>query len=154
MIKHIESIRKTRKYILDLVRDLSTEELNLVPPSFNNNIIWNLAHMMSVQQGVCYSRASVPLIIEERLFLSYKPGTRPTQFVNPNEIEDIKSLLLSTLDQFEVHYQKHLFNNYTAWSTRYGIEITCIEEAMQFLTFHEGMHMGVIMALKRLVAKQ
>jgi hypothetical protein len=73
--------------------------------------------------------------------------------VNDDEIEHIKELLFTTLDKFEVDYDKKIFGNYTAWSTRYGVELASIDDSIEFLPFHEGLHSGTIVAIKRLVTK-
>ncbi|HEV7620991.1 MAG TPA: DinB family protein [Flavisolibacter sp.] len=151
MKKHLDSILQTRKFLLELIKDLSAEQINKVPAGFNNNIVWNLGHMIAAQQSVCYRRAGLPLIVEDSFFTSYKPDSRPDGYVGPLEIDRIKALLISTLDQFEADYEKHIFSNYPAWSTRYGLQISGIDEAISFLPWHEGLHSGYIMALKRLV---
>ena len=69
MTKQIEIIKKTRVSLLELVKDLSTEQLNKIPDGFNNNIIWNLAHMIAAQQGVCYVRAGLAPVVGEKLVM-------------------------------------------------------------------------------------
>lgn len=151
MHQQIETIRKTRQALLNVIQDLSVEELNEIPEGFNNNIIWNLAHLTAAQQGVCYLRAGLPLVIEEKYFLQYKPESKPVEFVSAEEIELIKQMLFSTLDQLETDLQSSIFGYYIPWTSRYGVAINSIEDAVNFLPFHEGLHLGYIMALKRVV---
>lgn len=153
MNRQIENIRKTRIHLLETIKELSLEKLNKVPHGFNNNIIWNVGHLVAAQQGICYVRPGLPLVMEESLFNKYKMGSKPEHFTDGDEVDNIKDLLISTLDRFYIDYQHHLFDRYTSWTNRYGIEISSIEEAVQYLFFHEGLHAGVIMALKRLVQK-
>jgi hypothetical protein len=49
-----------RQLLLDQIAGLTTEELNQIPRGLNNNIIWNLAHLISGQQGIFYARAGLP----------------------------------------------------------------------------------------------
>ena len=86
-----------------------------------------------------------------KYFLNYKPGTAPTEFVDENEVEQIKSLLITSLDSLEDDIHKNLFKNYPLWTNRYGVDIASIDDALQFSMFHEGLHSGTIMAVKRLV---
>lgn len=151
MHPQIETIRKTREALLNLIKDLTVEELNEIPAGFNNNIIWNLAHLTAAAQGVCYLRAGLKLKIEEKYFLPFKPESKPEQFVCAEEVETIKQMLFSTLNQLEADYQQNVFANYIPWTTRYGVDIKNIDDAISFLPFHEGMHLGYIMALKRVV---
>jgi len=151
MTKQIEIIRKTRSFLLESLKDLTTEQYNKIPEGFNNNIIWNLGHMIAAQQGVCYIRAGLTPRVEEDIINSFKSSTKPEKTFNETEIENIKTLLFSTLDQLEKDYNNNIFDGYTAWSTRYGVELANIDDAINFLPFHEGLHSGCIGALKRLI---
>ena len=150
-MKQIEILKKTRTYLLDLVSDLSIEELNEIPPGFNNNIIWNLGHMLASQQGVCYVRSGLKMPIDEQYFLAYKPETKPVEFIGGEQVDAIKSLFLPAIDQLEQDYNNNLFSNYPTWTNRYGVEHKSIEDTIDFLLFHEGLHLGYIMALRRMI---
>ncbi|MES1217318.1 MAG: DinB family protein [Bacteroidota bacterium] len=151
MNEKIEKIRKTRKFLLAGIGDLTIEQLNKVPAGFNNNIIWNTGHLVAAQQGLCYTRASLSTVVDENFMLSYKSGSKPERFIDAHEFEIIKQYLFSTLDQLESHLDKKIFGGYTPWTTRYGVEIKSIDNAVDFLSFHEGLHLGTINSLKRLV---
>jgi hypothetical protein len=153
MTKSIETIKNLRAALLKITSELSTELLNEVPPGFNNNIIWNMGHIIAAQQGVCYKRSGLDMKIDESFFLKYKPDTKPEGFIDQNGIEYIKALMFSTLGELEIDYNNNLFKNYPTFTTRYGVELSSIENAIDFLTFHDGLHMGYVMALKRLVSK-
>lgn len=146
----IDRIKKTRQYLLGLVNDLPVESLNKIPEGFNNNIAWNLGHLIAAQQGICYVRAGVKQAVDEKYYLNYKPGTKPERNIDADEVEEIKHVLLTSIDKLETDYHTNLFDNYTSWTTRYGVEIANIDDAVQFLIYHEGLHTGTIMALKRL----
>jgi hypothetical protein len=153
MTKQIEIIRKTRSFLLEQLKELTTEQYNKIPEGFNNNIIWNLGHMIAAQQGVCYIRPGLAPRLGEDFINNFKSGTKPERAFSEAEIENIKSLLFSTLDQLEEDYSNNIFGNYTAWSTRYGVELASIDDAINFLKFHEGLHSGCSTALKRLMTR-
>lgn len=153
MNNSIEIIRKLRSFLLTGIGDLTIDELNKIPPGFNNNIIWNLGHLVASQQGLCYLRAGVTPTTDESFIAAYKSGSKPERFVDTRELEIIKDLLFSSLDQFELDYANHAFSRYVAWTSRYATLISDIDDALNFLPFHEGLHMGVIMSLKRLAKK-
>ena len=56
MKPQIETIRKTRSFLLEQIRNFGNEQLNQVAEGFNNNIVWNLGHMIAAQQGMCYKK--------------------------------------------------------------------------------------------------
>jgi hypothetical protein len=152
MNKSIEIIRQPRLRLIEITGALSIEQLNKVQAGFNNNIIWNIGHMIAAQQGICYRRAGLSLKVNDAFFETYKPETKPERFIDDAELSEIKGLLVSTLDELEADYNANLFDNYTPFVTRYGVNIAGIDDAISFLPFHEGLHLGCILALKRLVS--
>lgn len=152
MEKLFEIIEKTRLQVVEQLKGLSLAQLNEIPAGFNNNIIWNVGHLIAAQQGVCYLRSGLELRIEEKYFTLYKPGSKPEAFVDQQEVEHICALLFSSLAQFKADYENGVIANYIPWTTRYGVALHTIDDAVQFLPFHEGMHLGYILALKRALA--
>lgn len=151
MNDQIEIIKKTRAYILDLVKELNIEQLNKIPAGFNNNIIWNLGHLVAAQQGVCYARAGLKPRIDEDFIDKYKKGSRPERLLDEEELKKIKELFFSSLDVLKQDYESGFWSGYASWTTSYGVELNSIEDAIQFLNFHEGLHLGYVMALKRVI---
>jgi len=149
MDQQIEAIRRSRSFLLEQLKDLSDEQLNRIPEGFNNNIIWNLGHMITVQQGVCYKRAGLLTSISDDFWERFKPGSKPEGLINAEEIAFIKNLMVVTLEQLEVDYHKQVFGNYKAWTTRHGVELADIDDAIKFLSLHEVLHSDIIMAVKR-----
>jgi hypothetical protein len=147
----IERIQKTRISLLKIIEGLTTEALNKIPERFNNNVIWNLGHLLASQQSICYVRNGIQPFIDEKFLLHYKAGTKPGEFVTAMEIGEIKSLFLQAIDQFGNDYEAGFFSGYPSWTTGYGMEIHGIEDAINFNLFHEGLHRGYIMALKRVL---
>ena len=151
MESQFDRLRKTRNVVLKLISDLSIEQLNKVPEGFNNNIIWNFGHLMASQQGLCYIRAGVKPIIDEQYITNYRGGTKPETTIDTAAFESMKLLFLSTIDQLKKDYESKLLANYQPFTTGLGIAINNIDEAIDFIFFHEGLHTGYMMALKRLV---
>lgn len=151
MNDQIEIIKRTRTHLLELVKELNIEQLNKVPTGFNNNIIWNLGHLVAAQQGICYVRTGFQPRIDEGFIDRYKKGSRPEYFLDEEELKKIKELLFSSLDVLKQDYENGLWTGYSSWTTSYGVELNSIEDAIQFLNFHEGLHSGCILALKRVI---
>jgi len=151
MNDQIETIKRTRTHLLELVKELNIEQLNKVPAGFNNNIIWNLGHLVAAQQGICYVRTGVKPHVAEDFIDRYKKGSKPERFLNEEELKKIKELFFSSLDILKQDYESGLWTGYDSWTTSYGVELNSIEDAIQFLNFHEGLHSGYILALKRVI---
>lgn len=151
MKEKIETIKTTRLFLLSMIEGLSEEQFNRIPEGFNNNIIWNLGHMIAAQQGICYLRSGLELKVPENIFHEFKPGSKPEKHYTQQEINHIRSLMISTLDQLITDLEKNIFINYTNITTRYNVELKNITDAITFMPFHEGLHSGYIMSFRKLV---
>jgi hypothetical protein len=154
MNKNLDKIKNFRLYLLKQIENLTTDQLNHIPPGYSNNIIWNLAHLVAAQQNLCYVRAGLPVAVEDKYFTPYMPGTKPDGFVDQDDIKSIKELLTASLDTLQSDLDKNKFVNYSPSvmiPKVYGFEITNIEQALEYLLYHEGYHSGCILSLKHLV---
>ncbi|SRR5258708_2264622 len=151
MNRQIETIRKARISLLEQSEDLTVDQFNQIPQGFKNNIIWNMGHMIVVQQGICYQKSGLPLLISVDFGKKFGPGSRPEGIIGVIEIVNIKQLLVSTLEQLETDYKTRAFGNYMAWTSRFGTEIASIDDSLGFLSFHEQLHAETIMAIKKMV---
>jgi hypothetical protein len=150
----IEHIKNYRLYLLRQLDGLTTEQLNAIPAGYPNNVVWNLGHLVSVAQNLCYVRAGLPIAVDDRYFSPYLPGTKPERFVDETEVQAIKALCLSSMDQLRADYANHAFGKYTPSEgirKVYGVEVSTIDEAIDYLLYHEGFHGGYVLSLKRLL---
>ena len=146
-----EILKKNRALILKITNDLTLEQLNKIPNSFGNNIIWNMAHLAVIQQILCYKLSGLPIHVSDDMASKYMKGSRPTVGVSQTEVDEIKELFISLPNQFEKDYNANAFKEYEAYTTSLNVTLVDIDTAIAFNNFHEGIHLGVILALKKLV---
>ncbi len=140
---------KNRKILNSFLKSFSLEELNRVPEGFNNNIIWNIAHVIVVQQLLVYNLSGLPMMINDEMIAKYKKGSKVEKDVTQDEVNEIMELLFSTVEKMKDDYKNHIFKNYNAYTTSTNSSMTNVEEAIAFNNFHEGIHLGYILALKK-----
>ena len=143
--------RTIREIFLKILEQHSVEQLNKIPEGFNNNIIWNAAHCIASQQVLVYKLSGLPTMVSDDFINKYKKGTKPEGDVSQAEVDEIKTLLISTLLRTERDYANAVFNNYTAYTTSMGNELTNTDDALNFVSYHEGMHTGVVMSIRKLI---
>ena len=51
----------------------------------------------------------------------------------------------------EEDYQKGIFTTYTDYLTGLNYPLRCVEDAIYFNNTHEGMHLGLVIAIKYLI---
>jgi hypothetical protein len=157
MHRNIEKIKRFRMYLLAQLAGLSTEQLNAIPAGYANNIAWNLGHLLSVVQTLCYVRSGLPPAVDDQYCAPYLPGTKPESFVGEPEMNRIKELLITSTDQLQRDFDQGMFRNYSPSvmiPKVYGFEVKNIDEAIDYLLYHEGLHAGHILALKRLLERE
>ena len=143
--------RKSRELLLPYLENYTLEQLNTIPEGFNNNIFWNIAHVVVTQQRIVYALSGLPMMISEEMARTYMRGTKPERDVTAAEVEELKSLLFSTLNRTEADFRSGVFTRYKEYTTEFGYTLHNIEEAMEFNNYHEGTHLGAIRALIKFV---
>lgn len=145
----LEITRVNRKMLEKILNAYSLEQLNKVPDGFRNNLIWNIAHVIVTQQLLTYKLSGLPMMVSDEMVDLYRKGTKTERSTTAEEVAEIKSLLFTTVDQTEKDLKSDIFKEYQEYPTSTGFVIHSAEEAINFNNFHEGIHIGYILALKK-----
>ena len=100
---------KTRIFFQQILENYNLDQLNKIPEGFNNNIFWNIKH----------------LVVTHKLF--------------------------STLEQTKKDYSQGIFNKFNEYMVTTKSTLTRVEEAMEFNNFHDGIHLGYVLAQLRVI---
>ncbi|MCG2612268.1 DinB family protein [Flavobacterium sp. SM15] len=141
--------QSSRNILLKFLENYSLDQLNKVPEGYSNNLIWNIGHIVVVQQMLVYNLSGLPMKISSEMVEKYKKGTKPEVPVSQEEIEQIKQLLFATLEQTKNDFSANIFKEYNAFTTMSGFNIRNAQEAMEFNNYHEGVHTGVMMRISK-----
>lgn len=155
MEKVFNFIIDSRRAFIELIDNLSPDELNHIPEGFNNNIIWNFGHIVVSTQGLCYLRTGVSSDSSAIKYLAaYTKGTKPSYVVGPEEIADLRALALSSIQQIHADYDKGVFQEVTPFETStYGSSLNSIEEVLITTVGHDNLHFGYAIAQRRALKK-
>lgn len=140
---------KNRNILEGFLNQFSLDELNKIPDGFSNNLIWNIAHVIVTQQLLVYRNSQLPMLVSDEMVAKYRKGTKAEHDVNQEEVNEIRSLLFSTLEKTQDDYFNGHFKNYIEYTVSTKSTLTNVEEALEFNNFHEGIHLGYILALKK-----
>ncbi len=143
--------RQNRKILFNYLNNTPLELLTRIPQGYNNNIWWNIAHVMVTQQKLVYGRCELPLNLSEKWIAGYQKGTTPQGNPTAAERAELGTLLFSTVEQTEKDYQNNRFQHFNSYMTSPKVPLNSVEDAIAFNVFHEGLHLGSIMALARAV---
>lgn len=81
----------------------------------------------------------------------YQNGSIPTGNTTQAEVDEIKSLLISTMNQTILDFEKGIFKEYTPYETKTGFSLQNLNDAIEFNNYHEGIHLGFMMKIKRFI---
>jgi len=149
MIFQVAAFNRTT--LLYFLENLSPEQLFYIPKGFKNNIIWNLGHILITEQMLTYGLSDLDLTVDKKFIKLYGKGSFPSNKVSKEAVEEIKTQLIPAINQTEKDYKKDVFKNYNEYPTSTGITLKNIDDALQFNVLHEGIHLGIILAIKKLV---
>jgi formate dehydrogenase maturation protein FdhE len=151
MQQTLDVTRTSRKIVSQMLAGYTLEQLNKIPEGYNNNLIWNIAHIVVVQQMLVYKLSGMPMMISDEMVEKYKKGTKPEHIVTQAEVDEIQTLLMETINQTETDLENKIFANYQEYPTSAGIVLKSASEAMAFNDFHEGLHIGIIMSIRKFI---
>ncbi|WP_264512053.1 DinB family protein [Flavobacterium sp. N1719] len=151
----MESFLKTwetsRKLYLKFLESYTLDQLNTIPQGLSNNMIWQAGHIIVSQQKLMYTLSNLPINISQDMVVKYQNGSRPDGNATQEEVDEIKVLLLSTVEQFKLDWQAGKFTTFNEYQSQTGFHLATFQDAVTFNTFHEGIHFGMLMYLKKLV---
>ena len=146
----LKVLPKTRHFFNGIIEKIAIEDLNKIPKGFNNNLIWNIGHIVVTEQLLVYKLSGLPLMVSDALVEKYKKGTKPEGDASQDEVDEIKNLLFSTIERTQKDYNNKVFKSYQEYTvSTTGNTLSNVDDALDFVHFHEGMHFGYVLAQLR-----
>lgn len=145
---------KTRAILYKFLENFSLEQLNSVPKGYRNSMYWNIMHVVVTQQLLVYGLSNVPMLLDSEYIKAFRKGTKTEQDASQDDIEYLKSLLISTIEKTQSDYAAGIFTTFTSYTVSTKSTLTNVEEAIEFNNFHEGIHLGYILAMKNTIIPQ
>jgi len=149
MQKQFEILRVNRIQILRIIERLSFDQINKIPDGHKNSIAWNMAHLVVTHQLLCYKNSGQNILVTQEMVENYQKGTAPTKAMTQVELEYVKEQLMALVDTFEEDYMANIFKEYKAYPTSVNVILNNIDDAFKFNNYHEGIHLGIILSLKK-----
>lgn len=145
--------RQIRSSILTAVEGLSAQQLHAIPTRYDNNIAWNLGHIMVVQQRIIYGASGLPLSVADSMIPLYLPNTSPADWDAEPDAEALVAMLMPQQEQLEKDFEAGRFNEgeFKGFTSRSGLTLGDLDSVLNFNIYHESQHYGFILALINLV---
>lgn len=142
-------IAVNRRRTIDLVSSLSEAFADIVPEGFNNNIRWNIGHIVATQERLAFRLIGETMDLDLSFMNLFAGGTKPADWqIKPPSMETLLELLEKQPERIQERLQGRLDEKLTIPFK----EFASLDEALVFSIGHEALHAGYIMALKKAVA--
>ncbi|MEF2965712.1 DinB family protein [Paenibacillus sp. M1] len=140
-----------RGELLDIVSSVSAAEADNIPKGFNNNIRWNLGHVY-VDQYLwlkALTKEEIPFPAKLNEWFGY--GTDPSRFTDETPaLPELVTLLREQPEIIREKYRDRMDEEFAP--TDMGM--FTVEQVLVRTIFHEGLHIGAILAIKRQLSTQ
>lgn len=143
----LEVSRRNRDALINFLMKYDLGRLNAIPAGFNNNIFWNIGHVLSIQQILVYKLSNSRWRVSNDVVKEFNKGTKPERNYTKQDVDEMIITLKNSIDQYEIDYSDGYFGEVTPYKTGLGFEISSVEDAMIFNVYHEALHMGQIIKL-------
>lgn len=149
-----KQLRFVRDNTLKRVTGMSDEELLVVPQGFNNNILWNLGHILLIHERFSFGFINEKMDIPGHYVELFGQGTKPATWGEQAQIpslEELIPLLHGQIDRIGRNLEERLNEVLEKpYVTSAGLEILTVKECLSFLLYHEGMHFAAIKAINQM----
>lgn len=122
-----------------------------IPKGYRNNIWWNIAHVVVTQQLLVYKLSGLDMKVADELVDKFKKGTVPDGTATDEELDAIKGFLFSSIEWTQEDYENGAFKNFNEYTTSANVTLKNVEDAIAFNLFHEGLHLGVVLSLEKVL---
>jgi len=147
----LEITLQNRKNLLAILEHTPKRDLLRIPQYFRNSIWWNIAHVVVTQQILVYKFSGLPMRVPEELGDKFMKGTVPDGTATDAEIKQISEVLVATIEWTQEDYEAGLFKDFKPYTTSAKVTLNTVGDAIRFNNFHEGIHLGSIFALKKML---
>lgn len=151
-MNQIRVMRNTRVLVERAIEGLTEDQLLAIPRGSRNNILWNLGHLIVTQQTLQYRLSGLPMLVSDELVAQFGAGSSPADWTTTPNVDELRGLLRSLPDRFEEDYEAGRFAGFQGFTTKStGFEMATIEAVTDFVVFHDGLHLGVIQAYRKVL---
>ena len=93
-----------------------------------------------------------PLLSIADTSLSQRLSSNNNDFENATsqiEVDEIMKLLSEMVEKTKVDFESGVFKEFHPYQTKTGFYLGTLKEAMEFNNYHEGIHLGIMMTIKK-----
>lgn len=147
LFKQMDFVRNRTVLMLESTADELADQM---PSGFRNSIRWNAGHIFLSQDTLMYSFAGADHQVPEHYFPLFQMNTSPLEWkTQPPSLAKLKEKLAVQPDRIRRDFSGRLEEKIIRPFQIGEYRLETLAEVLAFANWHEGLHQGVIISLKR-----
>lgn len=147
----VDALKAARKIQISFMKQFNYEQLTAIPEGFSNSILWNFGHIVVAQHLLTYGLSNGELKIERELISKYKRGSSGKENISAEEFDSFLKQSDALVDHLIEDYGSLKKNTFRPFVTGLNAELNSLDDAISFNNTHEGIHLGVMMSIAKLI---
>lgn len=147
----LRSTDLSRGYLRTIIHKLSDEQLVIVPEGASNNVLWNLGHLTLSHAGLAYGPCGLESPVPENYGELFKSGTSPANWDEAPSVSEVQEQFKGVHERMKEDYRNGAFDGFKPRELMAGITLDNIEQALGFNLIHEGVHIGALISICKLM---
>jgi hypothetical protein len=148
LAKSFQLAQFMRAVSVKTIEGLSHDQLLAVPDKFNNNILWNVGHLLFYDCQFTYGRCGLEVPLPESYGAVFQHQSSPADWGESPDVDAVVDGFANIYAKIEAAATSGDFERFEPMPFN-ELEFSTLEEILAFQTAHEGMHLGRIVALKK-----
>jgi hypothetical protein len=144
-----------RQNLLNVLEPVTEEQARIIPPQFNNNILWNAGHTLLTVENFLFSDTGRNSALPPNYKELFSRGTKPEDWTG--DVPALRKIITELTEQrnrVRIAFAEKLDEPITA---QYPFQVepppAAVGDILSFAVYHEGTHTGSIRALKKMTAQ-
>ncbi|TXK76770.1 DinB family protein [Paenibacillus sp. N3.4] len=138
----------TRGSFIETVESISKITADVQPEGFNNTIHWHIGHVLTITEGVISYPHPITTHLPANYIELFGTGTRPSEW--KGDVPSVDKLILMLKEQL-VRLQRIPSGRLNQRLEEPFMGLETIAEFASIVLLHEGIHIGLIDAMKRVI---
>lgn len=138
------------------IRDIDEKQATIQPDNANNNIKWQLGHLILLNDFLVFETINGEHVLEQTAAKYFLWGTSPKNFDgNEPSFNQLKLLLDDQLDRIFIALEKQLKKDRNEPIVLKDVDIVMenFNQSIHFAIIHTNRHFGQIVLLKSMINK-
>lgn len=147
----MKMFKYSRTSTLILLPKLEESLWDIQPENWPNTIRWNAGHVYAETERFLHDADNDYEITHPEWMDLFLDGSRPSEWTEEDNVpskNDIIEALAEQEKRIETYFKDKLNNKADDVRDLNGTLLDTVDSALQFVTWHEGIHLGILKSLR------